>query len=143
MNHMVCSFFGKESWHLADRSVAGYAYCSVAALSLLDRPWSYSSEKSATRVQQGITDQPRLLKFLSGRQFTYLAEEEDQEEEDDAENYVEAPMGSLSLDETCRHVGFNGRWNKKADTCYCWWVAATLQVRQLSYLLWSNEILLF
>lgn len=35
-------------------------------------------------------------------------------------------MGSLSLEEGCRHVGFNGRWNKKADTCYCWWVAGTL-----------------
>jgi hypothetical protein len=28
----------------------------------------------------------------------------------------------------CCHVGFNGRWNKKADTCYCWWVGGALSV---------------
>lgn len=25
-----------------------------------------------------------------------------------------------------QHIGFNGRWNKPADTCYCFWTAASL-----------------
>ena len=67
------------------------------------------------------------MKFLAGRQINYLAEEEENETED-GENLIEAQLGSLSLEDGCRHVGFNGRWNKKADTCYCWWVAGTLTV---------------
>ena len=28
-------------------------------------------------------------------------------------------------------AGFNGRCNKPADTCYCWWNGATLKVSTL------------
>lgn len=40
------------------------------------------------------------------------------------ENFLESKAGELDLG----HIGFNGRWNKKADTCYCWWVGGTLAV---------------
>lgn len=40
------------------------------------------------------------------------------------ENFIESEIGETELG----HVGFNGRWNKKADTCYCWWVGGTLEV---------------
>lgn len=79
-------------------------------------------------IHRGVPHRAGLLKFLAGRQFAYLEEEEDDEEEDDAENFVEAQLASLSLEDGCTHVGYNGRWNKKADTCYCWWVAASLKV---------------
>lgn len=111
--------------------LAGYAYCAVAALLLLDRPPSSSSsspaQETGTAIDQGIPDRAGLLKFLAGRQVKYLAEEEEDESED-GENVIEADIDSLSLEEGCRHVGYNGRWNKKADTCYCWWVAGTLAV---------------
>lgn len=109
---------------------AGYAYCAVAALALLDRVPS-SITLSHTALEQGIQDRKALLKFLAGRQFTYLAqkeEEEDENEEGNHENLLEAQLGSLSLEESCQHLGYNGRWNKKADTCYCWWVASTMAV---------------
>ena len=101
---------------------------------MIDRPLVSSSESdkdgSRSAIAQGIRDREGLLRFLAGRQFTYLAKEEDEDDED-AEDLVEARIGSLSLEESCRHVGFNGRWNKKADTCYCWWVAGTLAVSNL------------
>jgi prenyltransferase beta subunit len=37
-------------------------------------------------------------------------------------------LAALTLNET-QFVGCNGRLNKEADTCYCFWVVATLQVR--------------
>lgn len=102
---------------------AGYVYTSVAALAFLDR-----SSPGTNSIQLSLTDPAGLLKFLAGRQFTYLEEEENDPDEDDAENFVEAQLSSLTLDNGCTHVGYNGRWNKKADTCYCWWVAGSLKV---------------
>lgn len=98
---------------------------------MLDRPLHAGEVSSTTAVENGIPDRQRLLRFLAGRQFTYLEHEEEQDdnaEDGDQENYIQAKMDSMNLEEGCRHVGFNGRWNKKADTCYCWWVAGTLAV---------------
>lgn len=129
-------------------SLAGYAYCAIGALALLDRPSDPSATPTGTALEQGIGNREALLKFLAGRQFAYQAQAEEEaegaEEEPDAAenvNYIEAPLGSLgpstgdNADEpsssssslpACKHVGYNGRWNKKADTCYYWWVAGTL-----------------
>lgn len=76
-------------------------------------------------MDEGIADRQGLLKFLAGRPFAYLADEED-EDEGEAENFVDTQLENL--DKGCRHVGFNGRWNKKADTCYTWWTVGTLAV---------------
>jgi geranylgeranyl transferase type-1 subunit beta len=78
-----------------------------------------------------VSNPDGLLRFLAGRQFVYGAEEEAQEDDDDegpSENYIEAELGALHLGDGFRHVGFNGRWNKKADTCYYWWAAGALGV---------------
>ncbi|PNY28584.1 Geranylgeranyl transferase type-1 subunit beta [Tolypocladium capitatum] len=103
---------------------AGYAYCGIAALYMLDRPLSLSSIHEGAAIKQGVADRQGLITFLVHRQFTYLAQEE--EDDDEGENFIESKLGTLSLSEGCDHVGYNGRWNKKADTCYCWWVAGTL-----------------
>ncbi|KAF4975870.1 hypothetical protein FZEAL_7393, partial [Fusarium zealandicum] len=103
-------------------SHAGYAYCAIGALSLLDRPLdSTSSHPPEQALKNGIPDRQGLLQFLASRQFAYLAKEEEEDEVED--NFIEAEAGEA---ESYGHVGFNGRWNKKADTCYCWWVGGTL-----------------
>lgn len=102
---------------------------------MLDRSTHATESPTTTAVEKGIADHQRLLRFLVGRQFTYLEheeEEEDLDEEGDHENYIEVKMGSLETEGRCRHVGLNGRWNKKADTCYTYWVAGTLAVRFVS-----------
>lgn len=61
------------------------------------------------------------------RQFAYV----DPSDDDDAEsaNFAEPPsLAGLSLSETPLHVGFNGRCNKVADTCYFWWVGGCLSI---------------
>lgn len=62
------------------------------------------------------------MQFLASRPFAYLPQEEESDEVE--ENFIESNVGETGYG----HVGFNGRWNKKADTCYCWWVGGTLSV---------------
>ncbi|KAF7561401.1 hypothetical protein G7046_g2730 [Stylonectria norvegica] len=109
-------------------SHAGYAYCAIGALSLLDRPLDSSSlAHSDEALRNGIPDREGLVRFLAYRQFSYLATEEDEDDLDN-ENYLEAQVGKDQIMGNCDHIGYNGRWNKKADTCYCWWVGGTLKL---------------
>ncbi|KAJ4244394.1 geranylgeranyl transferase type-1 subunit beta [Fusarium torreyae] len=102
-------------------SHAGYAYCAIGALSLLDRPLdSTSTHPPEEALKEGISNRDGLLQFLASRSFVYLVKEEEEDEVE--ENFIESKNGELDYG----HVGFNGRWNKKADTCYCWWVGGTL-----------------
>ncbi|KJK80822.1 hypothetical protein H634G_03971 [Metarhizium anisopliae BRIP 53293] len=107
-------------------SHAGYAYCAIAALYMLDRPASSTAPHKSEAVDKGVPDRDALIHFLVHRQFNYLVEQEQDESDEGDANYVQAKLGDLSLSHHCAHVGYNGRWNKKADTCYCWWVAGTL-----------------
>ncbi|KOS20858.1 Geranylgeranyl transferase type-1 subunit beta [Escovopsis weberi] len=117
----VQTYDGGISESSQQESHAGYAYCAVAALALLDR----AASTTCPALQQGIADRGGLLKWLAHRQFVYRSADEERQDESEV-NYVEAALGEMSLDEGCarphRHVGFNGRWNKKADTCYAWWL---------------------
>ncbi|SPN96576.1 related to geranylgeranyltransferase beta subunit [Cephalotrichum gorgonifer] len=119
---------GESSQH---ESHAGYAYCAIAALSLLERPLAESATPPPRVMDSGIPDVPALVKFLVGRQLAYVDppegddDDDDDEEDPDAANCLEVGLGKLGLGE---FVGFNGRWNKEADTCYCWWVGATLKI---------------
>jgi len=108
-----------------NESHAGYAYCAVAALSLLSRPCSEDgSKKPRDVIPEGVPDIPALVKFLAYRQFAYVDPPE--EEDEDEDNFREAEVGELGLEDLC--VGYNGRCNKVADTCYCWWVGGALEV---------------
>lgn len=85
---------------------------------------------------------PATIHWLISRQLIYVEPDDDEDNED--ENPANPPMSvlgfqerieipalaSLSLEET-QYVGFNGRQNKEADTCYCFWVVATLKVGQV------------
>ncbi|KAK3321951.1 terpenoid cyclases/protein prenyltransferase alpha-alpha toroid [Apodospora peruviana] len=116
-----------------DEPHAGYAYCAIAALSLLDRPLEDSRAAHASKIlHSGIRDMPRLVDWLASRQFVYLEpveDDDDDEYDEDGPNFLlPKSLADLSLDENLRYVGFNGRTNKNADTCYCWWVGGALAV---------------
>ncbi|KIL93050.1 Protein prenylation [Fusarium avenaceum] len=86
-----------------------------------DRPLDSTSTHSPEQaMKEGIPDREGLVQFLAARSFPYLVKEEADDEVE--ENFLEPKAGELDYG----HVGFNGRWNKKADTCYCWWVGGTL-----------------
>jgi len=79
-------------------------------------------------MKDGLPRQDDMIKFLAYRQFPYLAQEEEDQSDEDEENMIQQNLESLSLTDDCPHVGYNGRWNKKADTCYCWWTGGALKV---------------
>ena len=140
------SYDGGFSESLGHESHAGYAYCAVAALALLNRPVEGSTSGSEAGdqqtpsphdtqgglLQEGMGDIPRFISFLVSRQFAYLeAQEKEAEEDDEDPETANFQMASLSLSEPredTKHIGFNGRCNKVADTCYTWWVLGSLSI---------------
>ncbi|KAI1859406.1 hypothetical protein JX265_010409 [Neoarthrinium moseri] len=123
-------------------SHAGYGYCAVSALSILDLAEEDAEEPNKS-LQAGIADIPALVHYLVCRQFAYTDEEEDEEEDEDGENEdgenegeppetltTDTPipeMATLSIDYV-NIAGFSGRLNKIPDTCYTWWVAGALRI---------------
>lgn len=138
-----------ESWQ--HESHAGYAYCAVAALAMLDRPLEekeegsgdeskeqkrepYQFAKDSEILRKGVGDIKGLVSFLMSRQFAYLEpssnnDDEDDNDDDDDPETANFRLADLSLtDEEVKYIGFNGRCNKIADTCYTWWTQGTLAV---------------
>ncbi|KAK0625435.1 terpenoid cyclases/protein prenyltransferase alpha-alpha toroid [Bombardia bombarda] len=113
-----------------DEPHAGYAYCAISALSLLDRPLEGSPALHPSKILRvGIRSMPALTHWLASRQFVYLEPPatQNEEEEDDPVNFLlPSSLDDLALDDKLQHFAFNGRCNKVADTCYCWWVCAAL-----------------
>ncbi|KAL2757221.1 hypothetical protein ACRALDRAFT_2099553 [Sodiomyces alcalophilus JCM 7366] len=135
---------------------AGYAYCAVGALYMLGRPFAKDAKHQNNDVlDRGIPHRDALIKFLVDRQFAFLetsqeGDEVESDDDDDSVNFaLPQSLEDLSLEENTQFVGFNGRCNKVADTCYCWWVGGTLSVRlgfwspisNLALLLTSRQML--
>lgn len=148
-----------ESWR--HESHAGYGYCAVAALALLDRPLESSPPtaqtgtggqghgemdgaaaatasapwKSSQTVREGVADMQGFVSWLMSRQFAYVqgsgAGDGDGDDDDDDPEIANFRLADLSLADTdaqAQYIGFNGRCNKVADTCYTWWTLGSLAV---------------
>lgn len=133
--------FGESFEH---ESHAGYTYCGIASLSNLGRlPGSLSkSEAGAERSDSkitGVTNLQDTIRWLMSRQVNYV-ESDDEEDNDDepqtkpaeASNSANSEIdqlaaAGLSLEDTYA-IGCNGRLNKGPDTCYSFWVDASLYV---------------
>ena len=119
-------------------SHSGYAYCAVAALSLLDRPPEGPAVHASKILGIGVSDLEALIKFCVSRKFAYLeppcssrgadgaAVHKDDSRDDDANFYLPEKLTDLSLDENLAHIAFNGRCNKAADCCYMWWTGGAM-----------------
>ena len=133
-------------------STAGYTYCAIASLSLLGSP--VAIEDASTKASPdiaGMSNIPGTILWLVSRQSVYeeFSDESDDDEIDSEKEdpHLEAKMKMMGIhdfnksktsisdipllspmsDDT-QWVGFNGRCNKKVDTCYAFWVAASLDV---------------
>lgn len=137
----------------AHESHAGYGYCAVAALALLDRPLEgggggddinnnkKGEEVASKAITEGIANQRGFVSWLASRQFAYLPEDEANSDEDDDDDDDDDPatanfrIADLSLSDNSatmpQLIGFNGRCNKVADTCYTWWTLGSLAVLNL------------
>ena len=111
---------------------AGYAFCAIAALELLGRPAegdpaTTRTASSSDLFARGIADLPALLRWLAARTFLYRPEIE----EADNVEWQESIVTEVTPTEICGNsplLGFNGRCNKHADSCYTWWTVASLNI---------------
>ncbi len=117
-----------------DNLLAGYTYCAIAALSLLGglpKPSPHQVPHEAMSLRPGLTNIHATIRWLVSRQVEYVEEEEDALEEPEvklAGVYRDGPtVPGLSFEDS-DFVGFNGRCNKSVDTCYAFWVNASLNV---------------
>ncbi|KAJ0296025.1 hypothetical protein COL5a_011526 [Colletotrichum fioriniae] len=93
-----------ESSH-ANESHAGYAWCAVSALVLLDRPPDQSGAPHDSQIlQQGVPDASLLVKFLVYRQFEYLEKEDDSDDPDHANFALPVSLSELTLDPNLRFM---------------------------------------
>jgi geranylgeranyl transferase type-1 subunit beta len=131
---------------------AGMAYCGIGALTFLSRT---RNQKLKTNLLSPETkEHAALLRWLVLRQTAELDTEDDSDYEDNDEGEKESiaiknskyvadvknindriprlpdlmPVKKWDYD----WAGFNGRQNKPADTCYCFWVNGTIAVRPIS-----------
>ncbi|KAL5606443.1 hypothetical protein BROUX41_002859 [Berkeleyomyces rouxiae] len=118
-----------------NESHAGYAYCAIAALTLLGAGEdTQSANGPPSTISSGVRNMNKLVEFLVYRQQSYLGEE------DEDGDIVEAPPPITAVPTdletvSCAHIGFNGRQNKPSDTCYCWWAGATLSMLGYSHVI--------
>lgn len=115
---------------------SGLNYCAVGTLELLGRLGGSSSPK-ARDVLGGLGP---CVRWLLERQTTVLYEEavdDEQEEEMDTDGTSSTKSTAPALNnlsknlvidpgDACHVAGFNGRDNKIADTCYCFWNSGAL-----------------
>jgi len=125
MKHMVSVIFGLGELRLI--VAAGYTYCAIAALSFLGR--LPNSDESELKGQPGLTNVAETTRWLVSRQMGYQAEVEDSDDESEATK--DDPESTELAVEAEDFVGFNGRCNKMVDTCYAFWVGASLDVSLL------------
>ncbi|KAL1895922.1 geranylgeranyl transferase type-1 subunit beta [Sporothrix stenoceras] len=125
--------FSESSTH---ESHAGYAFCAIAALELLGRapegdPTTTRSQSGNDLFARGIADLPGLLRWLGSRTFLYKTGDDSDEEEEWHESIVTDVTPESLLQPACHPLlGFNGRCNKHADSCYTWWTVGTLAILQ-------------
>lgn len=131
----------------ADRMTAGYTYCAFASLSLLDRlpKKTETHDTTSNKRLPGLTNLPATIRWLVSRQTEYFPAETDdeqdetpppqlplQEQRNALAGIYKDSTGLPSLADLSIHdshfVGFNGRSNKRVDTCYAFWVTAALAV---------------
>ena len=116
-------------WGVFLSTLAGMTYCAVAALSLLGH-----------LDDSGLENIDGLVKWLVHRQVPF--EKKDAMQDDDwqhihdsgsEEEKADATKIELGTDGRPLWGGFHGRCNKKADTCYSFWIGASLDVSLSKY----------
>ncbi|KAE9971523.1 hypothetical protein EG328_005530 [Venturia inaequalis] len=126
----------------------GYTYCALSALSFIERLPSTSKTSSPSFSPYSAINDPELtIHWLLQRQTTTFDEDDEfdtrGDETDttatchDAHSFLNLSTHDADKDYTAfrftpeeelQWIGFNGRCNKLADTCYSWWVGGSLAI---------------
>lgn len=112
---------------------AGLTYCALGALSLLGHLHPNMG---------GISSHDNLTRWLVSRQVPFEHQdrynEEDYEDpviESTADEEIERKKAELESDGIPTWAGFNGRCNKRGDTCYSFWVGGSLDLLKKLHLI--------
>ena len=116
---------------------AGYTYCAIASLQFLGRlPDPSKISYSDSLTSPNPINLPDIVHWLVSRQVGYHAEDHDGET---VSQTRPGPPEQFSLEQLSLQdsecVGINGRCNKPVDTCYVFWVGASLDVCPLATIL--------
>ena len=112
---------------------SGLNYCAVATLDLLSR-LEIPASLRARSVLESIRQSNTL--WLLDRQTTFVEEYSDESNTSEGEhnetdlNNAKDAVTTTSPGSHEEIVGFNGRTNKMADTCYCFWNSGALAERK-------------
>jgi geranylgeranyl transferase type-1 subunit beta len=116
----------------------GYVYCAVCTLALLGR------------VDDGVRDMDALVGWLARRQLPVCAKDDgddyaggEEGDGDDGQESREDAFEDAGIEYPREGVGFNGRCNKVVDSCYSWWICATLKALGRLDLVDEGEVLRF
>ncbi|CAZ85033.1 unnamed protein product [Tuber melanosporum] len=116
---------------------AGLTYCAIGALALLGRLHPTSD---------GLSTHANILRWLTSRQVPSQAHDElkDEEYESRVANGTEQEITAgatitCGVDGKPLWAGFNGRCNKKTDTCYSFWVCGSLDMMKKLHLIDFNS----
>lgn len=114
---------------------SGLNYCAVATLELVSR----LGGSAEIRARETLNTADLCRRWMIQRQTDVLYDEDSEEEEDREEDDKEeknpnshtaehATQNSVLRGDSVQLIGFNGRPNKIADTCYCFWNAGALSL---------------
>lgn len=110
---------------------SGLNYCAIATLELMRRLGGSAGERARVVLERS----EGCRRWMIQRQTDVLYEddseaEEDEEEEDEHKNNNSNNTEHVASNpsDPIQIVGFNGRPNKIADTCYCFWNAGALSL---------------
>ena len=121
---------------------SGLNYCAVGALSFLSTLPSPGHDSAIFRTIQETygkkIDLEACIKWMLLRQTTYIEDDEDEDDEDNEQIHTKTSFPSKTTTTKDRNsftttseplnVGFNGRTNKIADTCYSFWNLGALAI---------------
>lgn len=139
-----------------DHASAGLTYCAIGALAFIGHTPGEEDLKRLGYADSASLSLSDCIRWIIGRQTTSLEDVESEKEEPQPQSgpvpISSSPLGSphsaqfphappatpkaspqtpVELDLSRDHLrcaGFNGRPNKLADTCYCFWNAGALAV---------------
>lgn len=110
---------------------SGLNYCAMATLALLAR----LNGPAAARASAILSNSTHCIRWMMERQTNVLFEEPEGSEEGSEAGLVEVQKGGADGKGLYAQyfaptdvVGFSGRDNKVADTCYCFWNAGALAI---------------
>ncbi|KAJ6262553.1 hypothetical protein Dda_3364 [Drechslerella dactyloides] len=119
-------------------SHAGHTFCVIAALALFDRLYPPQSPSSPPTLH-GLPHPSETVRWLVSRQqpltpkpTTSSSSTSPAPEYDTKTHLSPLPPPFPPPDD---HNGFNGRANKRTDTCYSFWVIASLDLLRQSHLI--------